>query len=182
MEKEFSLYSSPLSDETKKIRLNSMLASGLSLFIGLTGQLPEQFSLFGINFSSSEQQIVGWFIFSVTLYIFLHFTANTCVELAKWIHPFYEQLIINKTIASHVSNRDYQDDDFDDGVESDIDSVDLKTAMPQIERSAEWATKKKFKYLYKMVYLKLLIEVFIPLVIAFFGLTTLYQVVRVTCN
>ena len=56
---DFTIYESPFSDETKKLRLNSLLASMLCLFIGLTKQLPSQFSFLGIKFTSAQQGLVG---------------------------------------------------------------------------------------------------------------------------
>jgi hypothetical protein len=101
MNKDFSIYDSPFSDETKRIRRNSLLASGLCLFIGLTGELPEKFALFGVTFSSAQQNTLGWFIFSVSLYFFVHFMSVACVEIARWIHPFYAGVLARRKLLKH---------------------------------------------------------------------------------
>ncbi len=83
MSKKFSIYDSPFSDETKTLRRNSLIASGLSLFIGLTNELPKQFSLLGVSFNSEQQETMSWFIFAVAAYLFLHFLSVGGVEFAK---------------------------------------------------------------------------------------------------
>ena len=96
MTEKFSLFQNPLSDETIAIRKNLMIASGVSIFIGITGELPSSFSLLGASFSSTQKYTIGWFILLVNLYLFIHFLVLASIEVAKWIHPLLSHHYLKK--------------------------------------------------------------------------------------
>ena len=173
MEENNFIYESPFSDETKKLRLNSLLASGLCLFVGLTGELPEKFSLFGVSFTSSQQNILGWFIFSVAAYLYLHFLSVACVEIAKWIHPFYVAMFTKKKLLEHPA---FDETDFMN-LPGPFDEQDRNDIAEEIELRSKWHVQGRLKYLYNLVYLKLTIEVIVPFVIGAWGLFELLQLI-----
>ena len=173
MNKEFSIYDSPFSDETKKLRLNSLLATGLCLFIGITGELPEKFALFGVSFTSAQQNILGWFIFSVAAYIFLHFTSLAAIEIAKWIQPFCVYVLTKRELLKHPA---FDETDFMNipGPYNDQDRNEIAAAA---EEESEWKVQKVLKFLYNLVYLKLAIEILAPFIIGVWGLFKLLQLI-----
>ncbi len=173
MNTDFSIYNSPFSDETKKIRRNSLLASGLSLFIGLSGNLPEKFALLGVTFTTTQQNIFGWFIFSTSLYLFLHFISVGSVEIAKWLHPYYVRSLTKKEVLKHGA---FDETDFINLPGPDNEQ-DKSKIYAQAEEESEWYTKKRLKYLYNLVYLKLIIEVLVPFAIGAWGLYSLFQLI-----
>ncbi len=134
----FSIYDSPFSDETKIIRRNSLLVSGLSLFIGLSGNLPEKFALLGVSFSTDQQNVLGWFIFSVTLYLFLHFLSVASIEIAQWIHPFYAKVLTEREALKSPA---FNEMDFIE-TPTEIDKQNPDDIYAQAQEKAEWHTKK----------------------------------------
>ncbi|CAB5508204.1 hypothetical protein AZO1586I_2479, partial [Bathymodiolus thermophilus thioautotrophic gill symbiont] len=71
------------SDQTKKIKSKCMIFSGVSLFLGLTETLPKKFSLVGLDLSENEE-VLGWFIFYITLILFLNFIVVTTIEISGY--------------------------------------------------------------------------------------------------
>ena len=101
MKNTFSIYDSPLSEETKRIKRNLLIASCVCIFISMTNQLPTTFSLWGAQFDTKQQEIVGWLLFSITLYFYLHFIAVAGIEISKWIQPFYEAVITRNRLIKN---------------------------------------------------------------------------------
>ena len=174
MNKEFSIYDSPFSEETKKIRRNSLVLSGLSLFIGLSGNLPKELSLFGLTFTPLQQNIIGWFILAVALYHYLHFLSVALVELAKWIHPFYAELLTKKRLVKH--HPAFDETDFMD-IPDPNSEYDKGTIYENTKKEYIWQTQNKLKYLYNWVYLKLVIEIIVPIIIGTWGLIELFNLI-----
>jgi len=174
MNKEFSIYDSPFSDETKKIRRNSLLASGLCLFVGLTGEIPEKLSLLGVSFTSAQKNILGWFMFAVALYLFLHFVSVACIETAKWIHPFYVRVLTKRKLLKHPA---FNETDFMN-IPGPFNEQDRNEIAAEAKEESEWRAQRKLKYLYNLIYLKLIIEVLVPMIIGVWGLLELVQLIR----
>ena len=172
--REFSIYESPFSDETKKLRLNSMLASLLCLFIGTTGKLPSEFSLLGIKFTSDQQQIVGWFILLVSVYLFVHFISSAFVELAKWIHPFYKGVVAKKELLKHPA---FDEEDFMDWSIFLEDSQDKGEIRKAHLAQADWYVQGKLRPLYFFIYPKLLVEIVAPLLAGLSGMVSLSMLI-----
>jgi hypothetical protein len=165
-----SIYDNPFSDETKKIRRNSLLASGLSLFIGLSGSLPEKFSLLGISFSMAQQNTVGWFIFSISTYLFLLFILVSVFEIAKWYHPFHVTSLAKKTALEHP---DFCEDDFEH-----IPAGPAVFSDEIYHEAKNFATSKsmiKLSPLFRVGYVKVAVETLVPLIIGAWGLYKLFQ-------
>lgn len=169
MNKDFSIYNSPFSEETRKIRLNCLLPSGLCLFIGLTGELPERFSLLGISFSTEQQTVVGWFIFAISLYIYIHFVSVASIEIAKWIHPFFKDAVAKRELLKHPA---FDETDFID-IPYPIDEHDKGQIAAQATDHADWRVQRKLRPLYGWVYPKLVLEIAVPYLFGLSGLVML---------
>jgi hypothetical protein len=166
MKNTFSIYDSPFSDETKRLRRNVIFASSICIFIGMTRHLPSSFALWGAQFSSAQQTTIGWLLFSITLYLFLHFFASACIEVAKWAQPFYEGVVAKKNILRHP---EYDETDWMELFRDDEPADVVESAKNQ----AHIHVTKKLRHLYNFVYLKLFIEVLLPVAIGAIGLTKL---------
>lgn len=173
MTNNFSIFDSPFSDETKKLRINSLLSSGVCLFIGLTGEIPDKFSLLGMSFTSKQQNILGWFLITVTIYLFLHFISMASIEIAKWIKPFYHEALRKKKLLGHPA---FDEADFRDSL-GPPDYYNLDYVRNEADLEAKWETEKRLRYLFNFVYLRLIIEIIIPLVIGCWGIISLSGVV-----
>lgn len=173
MNKGYSIFNSPFSDETKKLRLNSMLASGLCLFIGSTGQLPEKFGLLGVSFTSTQQNTLGWFILSVSLYLFLHFASLAIVDIARWIEPFLIEVSTRRTLLKHPA---FDATDFMD-ITGPMDEQDKSKIIASVKEESRWKIQGSLKYLYNFVYLKIAIEILPPFIIGIWGFFALVQLI-----
>ena len=61
-----------LAESTLKLKKNTLIFSGVSLFIGLTKSLPTKINLIGLDLTSNPKTL-GWFIFYITLVLFIHY-------------------------------------------------------------------------------------------------------------
>lgn len=170
MNKKFSIYDSPLSDETKKIRRNTLISSSICIFIGMTHQLPCSFALWGAKFTSAQQTTIGWLLFSITLYLFLHLIASAGIEIAKWVQPFYEAIITKRSLLRHPA--------FD---ETDWMKLFRGDNIHDIEKEAKSEARlhvqRRLRHLYNLIYLKLIIEIILPLVVGATGLVMLISLI-----
>lgn len=175
MTKQFSIYESPLSDETRKLRLNSLITTSLCLFIGLTGDLPQEFSVLGLKFSNNQQEIIGWFLVSVTTYTFLHFVSCGLIEVVNWIRPFYIYTIKKKKLLRHPA---YDETDFMEMC-GQINEYDLKQVQDEADRYAHLYVENKLGFVIFFVYLRIFIDVILPLIV---GVTGIYFLVNTINN
>jgi hypothetical protein len=163
MDKIFSIYESPLSDETKVLRRNSLLSSGLCLFIAMTGELPSQFSLLGVSFSANQQELIGWFILAVAFYFFLHFISMASVEVARWVHPIYRSVVTKKTLLEDYSYA-FDEEDFVN-IPEQVNEQDKNAMYKNAKEYADMHVTSKLRWLYSLIYLKLAIEILVPVLI-----------------
>ncbi len=175
MSKQFSIYDSPFSDEAKTLRRNSLIASGLSLFIGLTGELPKQFSLLGVTFNSQQQDTMSWFIFAVTTYLFLHFLSVGGVEFAKWIHPFFAARKQKKILLERYPVA-FSEEDFAN-IPPPVNEQDKSDMAADAMESAIWQVQRNLSIFYKLIYLRLVLEIIAPLLFGIWGLFELGELI-----
>ncbi len=174
----FTIYDSPFSEDTKKIRRNLLVASCICIFIGITNQLPSSFALWGAKFNADQQPLVGWFIFSVTVYLYLHFIAAAGVEIAKWVQPFYEGVIEKKKLLQHPA---FDETDWIEFLGSD-DHHDLEQVQKMAKAEAKIYVQKRLRHLYSLIYLQLAIEALIPIFVGAYALIDLFLLVnKVSC-
>ena len=163
-----SLYTSPLSEETKIIRRNNLFASSVCIFIGMTNELPTSFALWGATFTPEQQTTVGWLLLSVTAYLFIHFLSLASIEVAKWIQPFYEHSVTKKELM-HLPNYNHDVTDWVGilgAADKDVDAA----VVEEIKENSRSHVENRLKYFYKFVYLRLFIEVIFPIIISLSGL------------
>jgi hypothetical protein len=170
MSEIFSIYDSPFSDETKVLRRNSLILSGICLFIGVTGELPSKFALLGVSFSTPQQNVIGWFLFSVLGYFYLHFLSNAAVEIAKWVHPFFKIISAKEIMLSQYSHA-FDENDFEN-IPDQVNEQDKKDMQADAISTADWQVKNRLRWLYKMIYIKLIIEILAPVC---FGIWAMVQ-------
>lgn len=177
MKKQFSIFDNPFSDETKKLRLNCLLSSGLCLFIGVSGQLPQKFSLLGVSFDAVQKVNVGWFIFAVSLYMYLHFLFSASIEIAKWIHPFFKWHIEKRELLKHPA---IDESDFVN-IPEQVNEQDLNEVYAESHEFADGYVRQKLGVLYGFIYPKLATEVLTPLIVGATGLIWLAVLIIRTC-
>ncbi len=178
MNKKFSIYDSPFSEETKKIKRNVLVASCVCIFISMTNQLPTSFVLWGADFDVKQQTIVGWLLFSITSYFYIHFLSNAGIEIAKWIQPFYIGIVKRNKLLKHPA---YDATDWMNILKPyDENSIEYISALA--ENEAKEYVDKKLKYLFGLIYLKLVTEVLVPLLVGAFGLVSLLMLINFSQN
>ncbi len=173
MNKGQFIYESPLCQETKTIRRNLLLSSSICLFVGLTNQLPEKIALLGISFNTTEQTTIGWFMFSVQIYFFLHFVANAFVEVAKWVEPFYKAVVERRALLSHPA---YDESDFLD-IYPPADEHNLDEVEREADIESTWHVQKRLRFLYSFIYLKLVLEIILPIIVSCYGTFVLLSLI-----
>jgi len=178
MNKEFSIYDSPLSEDTKKIRRNLLIASSLCIFISITNHLPSSFALWGAKLDANQQPIVGWFIFSITAYLYLHFFASAGVEIAKWFQPFYEGIVEKRKLLKHPA---FDETDWMEFLGPD-DPHDLENVKKMAKSEAKAFVEKKLRHLYKLIYLKLTMEAVLPVLVGGYALIKLVLLLNNVSN
>ena len=163
MNQSFSIYESPFSDETKVLRRNSLLSSGLCLFIAITGELPTKLALLGVSFTATQQDLIGWFILAVSIYFFFHFLSVASVEVATWVQPFLEGVKTKRILLDNYSHA--FDEEYFNDIPAEVNDRDRKEMIKDAEENANWHVTSKLRWLYSLIYLKLTIEVIVPIVI-----------------
>ena len=83
-------YQNILAEETIKIKTKVFIFAGVSLFIGLTKELPNKLSLIGLNFEQNEK-ILGWFILFITVFLSIHFLIMASLNIIK----YFKNTLIN---------------------------------------------------------------------------------------
>jgi len=76
------------SDKANKIKSKLLVLSGVSLFIGLTKALPENFSFISMDLSHNPA-VLGWFIFYITLCLLLIFITVSALDITENYLPHF---------------------------------------------------------------------------------------------
>lgn len=161
IDNSFSPFSNPLSEETKKHKRNSVIVSGVCLLIALTATIPEKLAVFGINFSTAAQQkTVGWFIFSVSIYIFLYYLSYALPEIAKWLKPLFTVTRLKKRLKNHPA---FEGQDFSDFFGSD-NPHNVEEFYSYHLKASEKESEKRLRPLLNFIYLKLFLEIALPII------------------
>lgn len=169
MNKQFDIYNGPLSEDTKKIRRNLLIASCVCVFIGISEQLPTSFALWGAKLDSNQQPLIGWFIFTITSYLYLHFISSAGVEIAKWIQPFYESLREKEKLLKHPA---FDETDWIELLDSD-DPHNIEHVQKMATAEARYYVSNKLRHLYRLIYIQLAIEAIAPIIIGGYALIVL---------
>ena len=144
----------PLNETTRKVRRNLLAASVVGVILSKVGLIPSKFSAFGIEFSESNQDALMSLLVFVILYFSITFLAYVYSELIAW------QLIFR--------------------------SEEMERLEKQSRRSPESIDSEHEKYLWEKArhtyfqakptfFLRLIVEIAIPLIFAFYSAITLYS-------
>jgi hypothetical protein len=175
MSEKFLRNESPFSEETKKLRRNTVFLSGVCLFIGITEQFPTKFALLGMSFESGEQQAtLGWFLLFITLYSFMHFVAVTGIEVAKWVHPLYTYTIAKEKLLEHPA---FDEEDFHYLADPFEISEDKNEIAKVVHQQSKWQAEKKLRYLYNGSVVRIILELLAPAVLFASGVSTLMMLI-----
>ena len=74
------------NDEARKLKSKLLILSGVALFIGLTEALPKKLTLIGLDLSNN-QEILGWFIFFITLILLFNYAVVAVLGLTEYYLP-----------------------------------------------------------------------------------------------
>lgn len=158
-------YITPFSEGTQKLRRNLLVVATVDMFIGITNHIPVTFSMIGMSFEGQSKPI-GLFILIISSYYFLHFTASSLPEIAKWWKT---------ALAAKYSRKEYRSlptydpiDEFD--LPQPADPDDLEQVAREIEETAQMKAKQKLRVLYMFRYLHMIIDVIVPYLYSIMGL------------
>ncbi|TGN09652.1 hypothetical protein [Leptospira ilyithenensis] len=164
-----SLYKNPFSEETIKLRRNLLAVSTVNIFIWVTYEIPNSFSLFGLTFSSFQNPHLGWFIFTISLYFLLHYLSISFPEIAIWLKPILESKYRQKERMKHPA---FGVTDFLD-LPGPYDGENIDSVIEDAKYEARQKTIKRLSLFYSFIYLKIVLDVLLPIVYSIFGITVL---------
>lgn len=77
------------SEEVQKLKTQTLVLSGVAMFIAITGALPEKIAIIGLDLSASKST-AGWFLFIILVYFSIKYLVLSALEvcgrhLPKWI-------------------------------------------------------------------------------------------------
>lgn len=182
-----------MSDETLKIRRNTMVLAGACIFMGWTGQLPSQFGILGLKFAPSQQSSMGIFVLSVLAYFLIHFVVVAQLEfyelykdrLTRSFHGKAYDEIMSRDMEKENQNRAQYDDaedihysfirnDTEDYHKNeDLKQFGAKTEAELIEQAhteASWMADRKLRHFDYIFYFRLIIDFAAPVVLGIYGL------------
>jgi len=166
MELQTIIKKSPLSEESKTLRRNFVLMSAVCIFVGLTGSVPDKVAVFGLDFNATQKDYVIWFMAAVEIYFLLHFYSIAVVEVTDWVGPFYEAVLYKRRMLKHPA---FDETDFLD-IGPPADPYNLDEYQDEARRDAKYKVQRAFRYFYSVIYIKLIIELIMPLVLSIWAL------------
>jgi len=164
------------SEEARKIKSKYLVLSGVSLFVGLTEALPKKFSLIGLDLSSN-QEVLGWFIFFATLVLLINFVIVTIFELIEYYLPSLIRKETAKTTGDTLGLTPEECIQFQgNNYGHDDNTGTLTQELEDINRKNSIITNN-----YKSLYIKgrnamvIIFEFFSPIIFSIFGMYYLYR-------
>lgn len=163
-----------LSDEGKPLRRYLLLLSGLSLFIGLTKELPSEFSLLGLKFEGEQKETVSWFIWCINFYFLIQFLIVAAIEFSDFLRPKIQTWASWRKLAEHPVYEDAHIPFPDEPVNPhNMDAVHAEAT--QIGKAT---AQKYLKPLDIVARPKIFVDLFLPIILAFVALTFLFSAIR----
>ena len=146
----------PLNETSRKVRRNLLAASVIffSRFIAKVGLIPSKFSVLGIEFSEANQEALLTLLIFVIAYFVITFLVYVSSELVAW------QMIFRSEEMERLQNQARRR-------EGSIDSEHEKYLWEKA-RYTYFQAKPAF-------FLRLLVEVAIPVVFAVYSAVALYN-------
>lgn len=163
------------TDQTKKIRSKFIILSGVSLFVGLTEALPKKFSLVGLDLSEN-QEVLGWFIFTVTIILLLIFVVAAILEFIEYYLPSLIKKKTDKTTGDTLGLTSDECIQSQSGNDEQYENI----GTPSQELEDINRTNSKITCTYKNMYVKthdiavFIFEFVSPVIFSFFGVCYLY--------
>lgn len=144
----------PLNETSRKVRRNLLAASVIGVFIAKVGLIPSKFSVLGIEFSEANQEALLTLLIFVIAYFVITFLVYVSSELVAW------QMIFRSEEMERLQNQARRR-------EGSIDSEHEKYLWEKA-RYTYFQAKPAF-------FLRLLVEVAIPVVFAVYSAVALYN-------
>lgn len=89
------------------------------------------------------------------------------VEFAQWLQPLYMKKLTKDKLLKHPA---FDETDFFDFPVVQYDSQNRSDIATEAKEESYHYTEKRLKYLFSFVYIKLVIEVAVPLIVGVWGL------------
>lgn len=164
-----------ITDELGKAKVKMLSLASISLFIALTETLPKQIAFLGLNFTGKED-VLGWFIFTLTVYFALRFFLLSLIEVVKYYLPSLISIstskstgdIIGLTIEEcfqHQASQDTQDYDIGT-ISAEISEVERKNELISYQYK-KWFVK--FSNVFNLIF-----EIILPSFFSIISSTLLY--------
>lgn len=169
------------TENTKKIRRNSFILSGLSLFIGLTQSIPSKLTLLGVELNTNGQHTLGIFVFFTTLYYFLYFLSTTLPETFKFYKEHYWTAKLQKTTTGDTMGLTYQDmyelpnkyyefQEQESLLKTDPNAGESRDIDRKIK---DKINSSKWNHINKLKWVRLILELISPFIVGLWGLGAL---------
>ncbi|HCE3710926.1 TPA: hypothetical protein NG678_004665, partial [Vibrio parahaemolyticus] len=68
------------SEEVQKLKTQTLVLSGVAMFIAITGALPEKIAIIGLDLSASKST-AGWFLFIILVYFSIKYLVLSALEV-----------------------------------------------------------------------------------------------------
>jgi hypothetical protein len=164
------------SEETRKIKSKFLVLSGASLFVGLTEALPKKFSLVGLDLSNN-QEVLGWFIFFISVVLLLNFVIVAVLELIEHYLPSLIKKETDKTTGDTLGLTP------EECLQSQVNNNQQNEAIGTPTQELKDINRKNtiITHNYKSAYIKLhnimvlAFEFFSPIIFSIFGIYFLYR-------
>lgn len=173
-----SMFESQLTDETLKVRRNSMIMSGICFFIGLTEELPTEITALGMKFNNNQQESFGWFIFILTTYLLIHSLVLILINYAPWLKVVIAKSLEPRELGYILRQSQHCEADIHELLEppnpAHSTPSELKTYAAE---NAILQADKKLSVINIAVYMRLVIDILIPFIAGAAGLILLLNLI-----
>ena len=166
------------SEEVQKLKTQTLVLSGVAMFIAITGALPEKVAIIGLDLSGS-QSTAGWFLFIILVYFSLKYLMLSGLEvcekyLPKWI-SFKIRNVRGDTLGFSIDEieAEYEKGDFS---ENEEDLGTLSGEIREIKRKQE-----ELELTYKSRYVNthnawiFLVDFIFPALLSIYSAVALYE-------
>ncbi len=166
------------SEEVEKLKTQTLILSGIALFIAITGALPKKIEIIGLDLSGSKTT-AGWFLTVLLSYFLLKFMMLAILELCrKWL-PYwiqYKGKNLRGDTLNFSESEVYEEYERQDHSEENEDLGTLSGEVSNIrfkQKKLENNYKSKYVFIHNCwVYLS---DLFFPVVFGCYSFWAIYQ-------
>ena len=160
------------SETTSKLRTRVITLSSVSLFIGLTEKIPNDFTIIGLKLSETDKTL-GWFILVATVVIFLYFLMRSYLEIEAYNA---KEIIQNKTkdtqceitgFTEEEHHENYYQSQKNEEYTNDMDSINEQNRIIKANFITNHIMLKKW-----IIYI---FEFVLPVILAMIGMFYLFD-------